>query len=618
MSMLTPWSAAAIADIPLPEYPRPQLVRDGWALLNGTWECAFTGYDSSDPLDVGDPEHPPVFDREIVVPFSPEMPLSGVNRRLGVDELLWYRREFSAPTGTGGRVLMHFGAVDQSCRVAVNGVEVGGNTGGFLPFTLDVTDALGAHDTHEVVVAVRDVTDASWLTRGKQSSTPGGIWYTPQSGIWQTVWLEHVPDVAIDRLVLTPLLEAGEVEVTVVSHGATAGQEATVEIFAHGELHGSGSVVANVPTRVRLTERVLTWAPEDPFLYDVTVRLGNDRVESYVGMRSFGVGTSPLGHACFTLNGCPYLPVGLLDQGYWPDGGLTAPTDEAMVSDIELAKRMGYTMLRKHIKIEPLRWYYHCDRLGMLVWQDHVNGGEQYRRPIVTMPSIASPTISDRAYGLFGRRDEAGRAMSEAELVDMIEHLRSVTSISMWVPFNEGWGQFDAARIAEVVKTIDPSRLVDHASGWHDQGGGDVLSKHIYFRPVRVRRAWKRDERVVALTEYGGFGYAVGRHLWGTNPSGYKKFESAGALLAGFQRLHRDEIAPAIAEGLAATVYTQLSDVEDEVNGMVTYDREVVKFDERAVRAINDQLRAVFAGKRAGTTEKDAGTTAKGAGTAAE
>ena len=605
MTMTTPWSAAAREGTPLPEYPRPQLVREGWSNLNGTWQCAFTSFPSPDPLDVADPEHPPTFDREILVPFSPELPLSGAFRTLAEDEVLWYRREFTAPAGVGGRVLLHFGAVDQSCRVAINGVEIGGNTGGFLPFTLDITDALGDRETHEIVVAVRDVTDRSWLSRGKQSSKPGGIWYTPQSGIWQTVWLERVPAVAIDRLILTPVLASREVEVTVVSHAAADGTMVAVEILAHGERHRFAEIEPNIPTRVRLDEPVRTWTPEDPFLYDVTVSLGEDRVTSYVGMRSFGIGKSPVGHACLTLNGSPYLPVGLLDQGYWPDGGLTAPSDEALIFDIELAKRMGFTMLRKHIKIEPLRWYYHCDRLGMLVWQDHVNGGEQYRAPIVTMPAIVSPTISDRAYGLFARSDEAGRAMSEAELVDMIEHLRSVTSISMWVPFNEGWGQFDAARIAEVVKAVDPTRGVDHASGWHDQGAGDLVSKHIYFRPVKIRRAWKRDDRVIALTEYGGYSHAIKRHTWGAKPMGYKKVTSAGDLLNGFMRLHVEEIAPAIADGLAATVYTQLSDVENEVNGMVTYDREVVKFDESAVRAINDQLRRVFAGKSNSTPGKD-------------
>lgn len=599
MTMTTPWTAAAQTSIPLSEYPRPQLVRGEWGVLNGVWQCAFTAFDSADPLDVADPTEQPDFDREILVPFSPEMPLSGVDRVLQPNETLWYRREFTVPAGNGERVLLHFGAVDQSCRVAIDGVEVGGNTGGFLPFTLDITDALTPDtDVHEIVVAVRDVTDQSWLSRGKQSSSRGGIWYTPQSGIWQTVWIERVPIVAVDRLILTPLLDSREVEVTVVSHGADEAATADVRILSEGVSHGAATIAVNTPTRISLDEPVRMWSPEDPFLYDVSVDLGADAVTSYVGMRSFGRGKSAIGHACLTLNGSPYLPVGLLDQGYWPDGGLTAPSDEALVFDIELAKRMGFTMLRKHIKIEPLRWYYHCDRLGMLVWQDHVNGGDKYKAPIVTLPAVASPALSDQRYALFSRKDESGRAMSEAELVDMIEHLRSVTSLSLWVPFNEGWGQFDAARIADVVRAIDPSRGIDQASGWHDQGAGDLVSKHIYFRPVKVRKAWQKDERIIALTEYGGYSHLHQGHAWGEKEFGYKRFGSPEELMAAFAKLHAKEIAPAIAEGLAATVYTQVSDVEDEVNGMVTYDRQVVKFPERDVRAINDHLRAVFAGKK--------------------
>lgn len=597
MTMTTPWSDAASRPIPLPEYPRPQLVRGNALVLNGTWQCAFTPFESADPLDVADPTQHPAFDRKIVVPFSPEMPLSGVNRQLQPYETLWYRRLFELSATPAERVLLHFGAVDQSCRVAINGIEVGGNTGGFLPFTLDITEAVGAGTNHEIVVTVRDVTDHSWLSRGKQSSKRGGIWYTPQSGIWQTVWTEKVPLVAVDRLVLTPLLDSSEVEVTVISHGAAASATADVEFLGEGQRHGFASIAVNTPTRVSIGEPVRTWTPDDPFLYDVAITLGEDSITSYVGMRSFGVGKSPLGHNALTLNGCPHLPVGLLDQGYWPDGGLTAPSDEALIFDIELAKRMGFTMLRKHIKIEPLRWYYHCDRLGMLVWQDHVNGGAKYKSPIVTLPAFASPRVDDKNHSLFARRDEAGRDMSEAELIDMIEHLRSVTSLSLWVPFNEGWGQFDAARIADVVRAVDSTRPVDHASGWHDQRAGDLVSKHIYFRPVKIRKSWRKDSRVIALTEYGGYSHSHEGHTWGSKEFGYKRFANSPDLMDAFSKLHIDEIGPAIADGLSATVYTQLSDVEDEVNGMVTYDRKVVKFDEAEVRAINDRLRAIFSGK---------------------
>lgn len=583
--------------IPFPEHPRPQFVRDSWSVLNGEWECSFSAFSVLDPLAVPDPAVTPTsWPYRITVPFSPEFPASGVNRALRADEALWYRRVGALPRPHDDeRLLLHFGAVDQTCRVAVDGVEVGGGTGGYLPITLDITDALGGGDEHEIVVAVRDVTDQSWLSRGKQRTERGGIWYTPQSGIWQTVWCERVPRIAVDRLVLTPFVDDGTVEVTVLSDHADDDAVAHVEIRDGDALVALAEVPVRVATRVALAGEVRTWSPEDPHLYDVSVSLGRDTLRSYVGMRSFGIGRTVRDDACFTLNGEPYLPVGLLDQGYWPDGGYTAPDDAALAFDVQLAKDMGYTMLRKHIKIEPARWYHHCDRLGMLVWQDHVNGGTRYNPLVVSAPAIASPSIPDRAYALFGRSDDDGRALSEAELVDMIEVLRSTPSIAAWVPFNEGWGQFDAARIAEVVRAIDPSRAVDHASGWHDQGGGDMLSRHVYFRTVRVPSRWRRDGRVIALTEYGGYGFAVPGHTWPEMFRTYKTFRTAADLEHAFRRLHRDEIVPGITSGLAATVYTQLSDVEDELNGMVTYDREVVKIPVAVVREVTDSLRRAFA-----------------------
>ncbi|MGX1702748.1 glycoside hydrolase family 2 protein [Microbacterium sp. NPDC055357] len=593
MSLRTPWADALDPDAPLPEYPRPQLVRGDWRSLNGRWQYAVTPFAASDPLAVADPADPPsAWQGEIVVPFSPETELSGVGRVLGADETLWYRRSFAPPRtlAEGERVILHFGAVDQSCRVAVDGVEVGAHTGGYLPFAIDVTDDLAHTGEHEIVVAVRDVTDAAWLSRGKQSTRPGGIWYAPQSGIWQTVWVEIVPRIAVDALVLTPDLAAGEVVVMVGSAHARAEDRATVEIRAADELVATASVPIGEPTRVALTESVRAWSPEDPFLYDVRVVLGDDRVDSYVGMRSFGVGTDASGRWRLLLNGEPYLPVGLLDQGYWPDGGYTAPADAALEYDIRLAKGMGFTMLRKHIKIEPLRWYHHCDRLGMLVWQDAVNGGTRYNPLVITAPVFGAPALDDRRYARFGRADAAGRVQYETELHDMIEHLRSVPSIALWVPFNEGWGQFDGARIADDVRRLDPTRPIDHASGWHDQGAGDVRSLHVYFRPVRAPR--RADARVLAVTEYGGYSLAVPGHTASDRVFGYRRYRSRERLVAALERLHVREIEPAIARGLAATVYTQLSDVEDEVNGLVTYDRRFVKVPEQAMRRINDGLRA--------------------------
>ncbi len=597
MRLRTPWADQVDPDAPLPEYPRPQLVRETWQSLNGRWQCAFTPFAASDPLAVANPvdEAPQEWPDEIIVPFSPETVLSGLDRELGSDETLWYRRRFALhrPSTADERVLLHFGAVDQSCRVAVDGTEVGGHTGGYLPFTIDVTDALGAGADHELVVAVRDVTDDAWLARGKQSRRPGGIWYRPQSGIWQTVWLEIVPRVSVDALVLAPDLESGSVVVTVRSGHAAADALAHVDVRDGDDVVASASVPVGEPTRIAFAGDVREWSPEDPFLYDVRVTLGEDRVDSYVGMRSFGVGTDAEGHRRLLLNGRPYLPVGLLDQGYWPDGGYTAPADAALEYDILLAKRLGFTMLRKHIKVEPLRWYHHCDRLGMLVWQDAVNGGTRYNPFVITAPVLGAPALDDRRYARFGRADAAGRDRFEVELHDMIEHLRSVPSISLWVPFNEGWGQFDAARIAEDVRRLDPTRPVDHASGWHDQGAGDLRSLHVYFRPVRVPA--RKDERVLAVTEYGGYSLAVPGHTSSDRVFGYRRYRLREKLAGAFERLHARQIVPAIARGLAATVYTQLSDVEDEVNGVVTYDRRFVKMPEATVRAVNDMLRAAAA-----------------------
>lgn len=587
MSLTTPWGEALDPTAPLPEYPRPQLVRENWLNLNGIWDYAFT-YASTDPLGADDPTKPPHWDGDIVVPFSPEVPLSGVNRQIRPNHSLWYHRRFIAPAhGPQDRVLLHFGAVDQTCRIAVDGIEVGGHTGGYLPFTLDITSALTAAGDHDLVVSVRDVTDSSWLSRGKQSSKPGGIWYTPQSGIWQTVWLEVVDRVGVDGLVLVPDPSLSSVSLTVLSDNAPATLTAQARVLADGEVVATQEVQVGHPCQIAIPDARL-WTPETPFLYDVEVSLGADRVRSYFGMRSFGVGRDESGHARLLLNGEFHLPVGLLDQGYWPDGGYTAPSDEALIFDIELAKRLGFNMLRKHIKIEPLRWYHHCDRLGMLVWQDAVSGGSSYNKIVISAPAVRGPQLSDKRYWLFGRRSAAGRKQFESELREMVSLLRNAVSVSLWVPFNEGWGQFDAARIARLVRELDPSRPIDHASGWHDQHAGDLRSLHVYFRRFKAPRG--RDPRVLALTEFGGYSLPVRGHTWSKKAFGYRKFASPGALFDALAELYCGQILLAIPRGLAATVYTQLSDVEDEINGLVTYDRRVVKVDERVFRKLTAEL----------------------------
>ena len=572
--LLTRWGRDLDPADVLPEHPRPQLARDSHLSLNGWWDHAFTP--AADPP-------PTSYDGRILVPFSPEAPLSGVGRQLGRDERLTYRRHVDVPDGFvphDGRLLLHFGAVDQTCVVRVDGVEVGRNEGGYLPFTCDVTEALrGGHG--ELVVDVRDLADGHQHASGKQRLHRGGIWYTAQSGIWQTVWLEAVPRVHVERLTLVPHLDDGWVEVTVhASHPGTASVRLAGRVV---------DVEVGSPTHVRVDD-IRPWTPDDPHLYDVEVTLGEDRVTSYVGMRSFGVGRDEHGTPRLLLNGTPYLPVGVLDQGYWPDGLLTPPSDTAMVHDITTMKDLGFTLLRKHLKVEPLRWYHHCDRLGMLVWQDLPNGGGGYRTAAVTWPGRYPIRLDDtRRRGPMGRADADGRALFERELHRTVELLYDVVSLMAWVPFNEGWGQFDARRIAAELARLDPTRVVDHASGWHDQGGGDLRSLHSYHARFRLPR--RRDHRPVVLSEYGGHQLRVAGHVHDDEVAfGYGAESTAADLAGSFTALH-ERLATLVPDGLSGTVYTQLSDVEDEVNGLLTYDREVLKVDASVVRAALAGLR---------------------------
>ncbi len=572
--MNTPFSGRVDPAAPLAEYPRPQLVRDSFVNLNGPWDYAFTASD----------EQPARWDGTILVPFSPECPLSGVMRSLLPGGRLWYGKRFTLPASfCGAHTLLHFGAVDQTAQVFLNGVLLGSHTGGYLPFSFEVTEALCAGE-NRLLVCVTDESDTGFHSRGKQRLARGGIWYTPQSGIWQTVWLESVPEPYIAGLRITPCFDEAEAEITVLS-GAGAAGEITL---------GGARVpfTANAPVRVPMPG-FTPWSPENPQLYPFSVTLGEDRAESYLAMRKCAVERDEKGVPRLFLNNRPYFQTGLLDQGYWPDGLLTAPTDEAMIFDIETMKAMGFNLLRKHIKIEPLRWYYHCDRLGMLVWQDMVNGGGQYARLPVTAPLVTGIHLSDgpRRYKTLARADEAGRAEYRRELDATVAHLYNCPCIVVWVPFNEGWGQFDALDAEKRVRALDTTRLVDHASGWHDQGGGDFKSLHVYFKPYRFRPDAKRRGRAVALTEFGGYALRVSGHCASEGRFGYKDCADAGALARSLSELYGREVIPAKEKGLSACVYTQLSDVEDECNGLLTYDRAVVKLPAEALLAINEQLR---------------------------
>ena len=562
--LLTKWGEALDRELPLPEYPRPQLKRESFLNLNGVWSCAFT--QSSAP--------PEEFDGEILVPFAPESPLSGVGRVLQPGEYLWYRRSFSLPEGFNiGRVLLHFGAVDQVARVYLNGEDVCVHTGGYLPFSADITGLLREGE-NVLTVRVADGTDRSFHTRGKQKLKPGGIWYTPVSGIWQTVWCESVPLNYISSLFITPHLDDGSVELVCGGEGAVRAVidgEAAYE-FAAGE------------AAVLKLENIHPWTPEDPYLYRLELRLGEDRVESYFALRSVGIGPDRSGAKRLLLNGKPYFMNGLLDQGWWPDGLYTAPSDEALALDIAAAKAMGFNLLRKHVKVEPARWYYHCDRLGMLVWQDMPNGGGKYSAATVSAPLLTGRHGRDDRYSAFGRREEEGRREFMEELLDMVSCLYNSPSIVMWVIFNEGWGQFDSDKCAEAVMELDPTRIIDRASGWHDQGTGELRSVHLYFDDYK----YKPDKagRCVVLSEFGGYALPISGHAVAAKPFGYKKFDSQEKFRRALMLLYDGQIRPACTKGLAAAVYTQLTDVETELNGLITYDRRVIKLSPADIQKI--------------------------------
>ena len=577
--LMTPWGEKLDRDAPLQEYPRPQLRRESYVNLNGRWRYAICPAGRA----------PDGWDGEIVVPFSPESLLSGVGRQVGPEDELWYHRTFALPEGfrrrSSDRVLLHFGAVDQECRVFVNGELAGEHRGGYLPFTLDITDIL-AEGENTLTAAVTDRTSKAPHAYGKQSFTPGGIWYTPQSGIWQTVWLEAVPKNYIKSLRFTPLYDEKRVRLQIEAdraEGANIVVRKAGEVIAEEWADEKGEAAVLIQA-----EHFRPWSPDDPFLYDVTVTLGEDRVESYFALRKISI-TERQGQKVLALNDRPIFLSGVLDQGYWPDGLYTAPSDEALVYDIQTMKDLGFNLLRKHIKIEPLRWYYHCDRLGMLVWQDLVSGGSHMNPLIIQVLPFLGVHLRDWRHQLFGRGDEAGRDQFVQDLYDTVALLYNTPSLAAWVPFNEGWGQFDSLQITQLLWEEDGTRLVDHASGWHDQGGGDFKSRHVYFHKARLR---PDGRRVLALTEFGGYSLPLPGHTASDREFGYRMYRGAGELTAAWRRLYEGEVIPHMERrGLSAAVYTQLSDVEEEVNGLLTYDRKVCKVDPAVVREINRRLR---------------------------
>ncbi len=568
--MKTIWGEKLDINNILQEYPRPQMERDSYINLNGKWNYAITG----------SKEKPDVFDGTIIVPFSPESELSGVNRNLRPDQWLWYERTFTLPDGFNrGRVLLHFGAVDQSAWVYVNGQEVCCHVGGYTPFSADITDAL-QDGKNTLTVKVQDLSDTSHHSRGKQKTKRGGIWYTAQSGIWQTVWMESVPQTYIRSLRITPQFDCSAVDIELI---CDSNEDAVLSMEDGREY----AVHTNIPQRIPMPE-FEAWTPENPKLYTFEASLGNDTVRSYFGMRKYSVEADENGIRRLFLNGKPYFHNGLLDQGYYPDGILTPPSDEAMIYDIETMKKYGFNMLRKHIKLEPLRWYYHCDRLGMLVWQDMFNGGEKYKFTTISVPLVTGRHKKDSKYAAFGRSNAEGRAQYYRELDELIDSLYNSVSVAMWVPFNEGWGQFDAKEAVRRIIAKDTTRTIDHASGWHDQFIGDIKSLHVYFKPYK----FKKDKlgRAVVLSEFGGYNCMIPGHSFNTKDFGYKKSADTGELLKLYRELYEQQIIPAKSKGLCAAVYTQVTDVEDEVNGLLTYDRKAEKLPTDELLRLNRQL----------------------------
>lgn len=567
---------------PHSEYPRPQLVREDWMCLNG--ECDYEITPAGEPC-------PKNFSGKIILPFAIESQLSGVQRVLQPDERLWYRKRFTLDSRFDGkRCILHFGAVDWQCKVFVNGELAGKHTGGYCPFSFDITDNL-VDGENELIVKVYDPTDKGWQNRGKQVLKSVGFWYTGTSGIWQSVWLEPVAQSHITCVRLTPDIDAGEIVVSCTGEELD-GCTIDAEISLSGERVYSGEMSLNAHLPVPDAK---LWSPESPTLYDLVLTVKKngeavDTVKSYFGMRKFGIGKDKQGLPRLMLNNEPYFQRGLLDQGYWSDGGLTPTTDEAMIFDISEMKRLGFNMLRKHIKVEPLRWYYHCDRMGMLVWQDMVSGGGPYRPGIIQFPLVGLPQRKDNAYAAFGRESLQSRQYYQEELQATVELLYNCPCIALWVPFNEGWGQFDALKAVRMLRALDKTRLIDHASGWHDQGGGDVYSRHVYFYPYRFKKD-PRGRRACVLTEFGGYTLPVPGHLYTQDKVfSYKKIKTEEAFNRAYARLYEKQILPAKEKGLCAAIYTQLSDVESEINGLMTYDRRVLKADPELFARLHRQL----------------------------
>jgi len=565
--IMTRWAAEVRPDYALPEYPRPQMVRSEWLNLNGLWEYAIL------PFEVSTPEK---YDGHILVPYPVESALSGVGKAVGKENRVWYRTTFRKPKDWKGRsILLNFEAVDWEARVLVNGRQAGVHKGGYDPFSLDITGLLKKRGDQEIVVSVWDPIDEGTQPRGKQVKSPNGIWYTSVTGIWSTVWLEPVAPAHIQSLEVVPDLDGRRVRLRAVGSAAAAGLPLNVVVLDGAEVKASAAAKPGEEIALDLPDPK-PWSPDSPFLYDLRLSLLGpdgkkaDEVASYFGMRRIALGRDAAGVPRLFLNGAPLFQFGPLDQGWWPDGLYTAPTDAALRYDIEMLKDLGFNMMRKHVKVEPRRFYSWCDKLGLLVWQD-MPSGDAYIQP--QDPDIHRTEESARQY--------------ETELSAVIKALANHPSIVMWVPFNEGWGQFDTPRIVELVRSLDPTRLVDATSGWTDRGVGDVIDLHAYPGPAAPTN---QPDRAAVLGEFGGLGLPVRGHTWQEEKNwGYRSYTTPEELTAAYLELI-EKLKPLVAAGVSAGVYTQTTDVEIEVNGLMTYDRAVLKMDKDKVAQANKSV----------------------------
>lgn len=571
----TEWADKVDPQNVLPEYPRPIMERQQWLNLNGLWDYAITKKDA--PL-------PKTFDGKILVPFAIESSLSGVGKTIKADQSLWYERKFQIPEDWKGKnVLLNFGAVDWKAEVFVNGNKIGEHTGGYTPFSFNITKNLKDGE-NSLAVRVWDST-GNGLPRGKQIENPRGIFYTSVSGIWQTVWLEPVSASHISGLKITPDLDSSSFDIRVDSDDKSA--TATIKVLDNGKVVAQTTAAANKTANIPVKNPKLWW-PKSPFLYDLEITLSNkggeqvDSVKSYAAMRKFSIAKhGRFGGVDFTLNNKKFFTFGPLDQGWWPDGLYTAPTDEALKFDIQRTKDLGFNSIRKHVKVEPARWYTHCDRLGMVVWQD--------------MPSMFGEGDGWQPRGFFqGEERTVSKKFEETyrkEWKEIMESLHSYPCIAIWVPFNEAWGQFKTKEITEWTKSMEPSRLVNSASGGNYFDCGDIVDSHDYGNPIMYMF---NNQKVNVVGEYGGIGCAVDGHLWVKDKNwGYGKMRSQEEVTKRFVEL-TNRFIDMTKYGCFGAIYTQTTDVEIEVNGLFTYDRKVLKVDEEKVREVNQKLSNIF------------------------